>query len=47
MRHLFITQDYTPDLGGMARRHVELCRRADVPYLVFAADCVGRVRNRA
>lgn len=27
MRHLFVTQDYPPDLGGMARRHVELCRR--------------------
>jgi phosphatidylinositol alpha-1,6-mannosyltransferase len=27
MRHLFVTQDYGPDLGGMARRHVELCRR--------------------
>ena len=27
MKHLFITQDYAPDLGGMARRHVELCRR--------------------
>jgi glycosyltransferase involved in cell wall biosynthesis len=27
VRHLFITQDYAPDLGGMARRHVELCRR--------------------
>lgn len=26
MRHLFVTQDYAPDLGGMARRHVELCR---------------------
>ena len=26
-RHLFVTQDYGPDLGGMARRHVELCRR--------------------
>jgi phosphatidyl-myo-inositol dimannoside synthase len=26
-RHLFVTQDYPPDLGGMARRHVELCRR--------------------
>lgn len=22
-----MTQDYAPDLGGMARRHVELCRR--------------------
>ena len=27
MRHLFVTQDYAPALGGMARRHVELCRR--------------------
>lgn len=27
MRHLFVTQDFPPDLGGMARRHVELCRR--------------------
>jgi phosphatidylinositol alpha-1,6-mannosyltransferase len=25
--HLFVTQDFTPDRGGMARRHVELCRR--------------------
>ena len=27
MKHLFVTQDYAPDLGGMARRHLELCRR--------------------
>lgn len=27
MNHLFVTQDYPPDHGGMARRHVELCRR--------------------
>jgi phosphatidylinositol alpha-1,6-mannosyltransferase len=27
VRHLFVTQDYPPDLGGIARRHVELCRR--------------------
>ncbi|MGQ0650436.1 MAG: glycosyltransferase family 4 protein [Gemmatimonadaceae bacterium] len=27
LRHVFVTQDYPPDLGGMARRHVELCRR--------------------
>ena len=27
VRHLFVSQDYPPDLGGMARRHVELCRR--------------------
>jgi phosphatidylinositol alpha-1,6-mannosyltransferase len=34
MRHLFMTQDYTPDLGGMARRHVELCRRFPSDTLV-------------
>jgi phosphatidylinositol alpha-1,6-mannosyltransferase len=27
LKHLFVTQDYGPDLGGMARVHVELCRR--------------------
>jgi phosphatidyl-myo-inositol dimannoside synthase len=27
MNHLFVTQDFGPDRGGMARRHVELCRR--------------------
>lgn len=27
MKHIFVTQDYGPDRGGMARRHVELCRR--------------------
>jgi phosphatidylinositol alpha-1,6-mannosyltransferase len=27
LEHLFVTQDYAPDRGGMARRHVELCRR--------------------
>jgi phosphatidyl-myo-inositol dimannoside synthase len=27
VKHLFVTQDYAPDLGGMARRHLELCRR--------------------
>lgn len=26
MNHLFVTQDYPPDKGGMARRHVELVR---------------------
>lgn len=35
MNHTFVTQDYPPDRGGMARRHVELCRR-------FASD-VGRI----
>jgi phosphatidylinositol alpha-1,6-mannosyltransferase len=27
MKHLFVTQDFPPDLGGMARRYVELARR--------------------
>ena len=27
MRHLFVTQDFGPDRGGMSRRHVELARR--------------------
>ncbi|MEO8577073.1 MAG: glycosyltransferase family 4 protein [Gemmatimonadales bacterium] len=27
MNHLLVTQDYPPDKGGMARRHVELVRR--------------------
>ncbi len=27
VKHLFLTADYPPDSGGMARRHVELCRR--------------------
>ncbi len=27
MNHLFVTQDFGPDKGGMARRHVELARR--------------------
>ena len=26
MRHLLVTQDFPPDLGGMARRHYELAR---------------------
>lgn len=35
VRHLFVTQDYPPDAGGMARRHVELCRRfAPEPVVV-------------
>ncbi|HUQ48242.1 MAG TPA: glycosyltransferase family 4 protein [Gemmatimonadaceae bacterium] len=29
IEHLFVTQDFGPDRGGMARRHVELCRRFD------------------
>jgi phosphatidylinositol alpha-1,6-mannosyltransferase len=41
MRHLFITQDYTPDLGGMARRHVELCRRFPSDTLVSTVRADG------
>jgi phosphatidylinositol alpha-1,6-mannosyltransferase len=35
-RSLFITQDYAPDLGGMARRHVELCRRLPIDQVVVS-----------
>lgn len=41
MRHLFITQDYAPDLGGMARRHVELCRRFPPDTLVSTVRAAG------
>ncbi|MBI5600605.1 MAG: glycosyltransferase family 4 protein [Gemmatimonadetes bacterium] len=43
MRHIFITQDYTPDLGGMARRHVELCRRFPADSLVSTVYAPGMV----
>jgi len=39
VRHLFVTQDYPPDLGGMARRHVELCRR--FPHGAVAVSTVA------
>ena len=44
MRHLFVTRDYPPDLGGMARRHVELCRRFtpdEVSVSTIAAGAAG------
>jgi phosphatidylinositol alpha-1,6-mannosyltransferase len=42
VRHLFVTQDYAPDLGGMARRHVELCRRfGDDDQSVMSVSTVG------
>ncbi len=41
MRHLFVTQDFTPDLGGMARRHVELCRRFPADTLVSTVAAPG------
>lgn len=34
MRHMFVTQDFAPDIGGMARRHVELVRRYPEPMSV-------------
>jgi phosphatidylinositol alpha-1,6-mannosyltransferase len=36
LRSLFVTQDYAPDLGGMARRHVELCRRLPPDEIVVS-----------
>lgn len=42
LRHLFVTVDYPPHLGGMARRHVELCRRfAPDPIAVSTVDAPG------
>src|SRR5205085_2514391 len=47
VRHLFVTQDYGPDLGGMARRHVELCRRfGDGDETVISVSTVAS-RNAA
>lgn len=36
VEHLFVTQEYPPDLGGMARRHVELCRRFSDGFTTMA-----------
>jgi phosphatidylinositol alpha-1,6-mannosyltransferase len=41
VNHLFVTQDYAPDLGGMARRHVELCRRFGNDDDVMSVSTVG------
>ncbi|MGK2962309.1 MAG: glycosyltransferase family 4 protein [Gemmatimonadaceae bacterium] len=41
MRHLFVTQDFGPDRGGMARRHVELCRRLADGENTIAVSTVG------
>jgi len=42
VNHLFVTQDYAPDLGGMARRHVELCRRfGDGDETTMSVSTVG------
>lgn len=34
VRHLFVTQDFAPDIGGVARRYVELVRRYPEPMSV-------------
>ncbi|HEY3287092.1 MAG TPA: glycosyltransferase family 4 protein [Gemmatimonadaceae bacterium] len=47
MRHLFITQDYAPDLGGMARRHVELCRRFPADTLVSTVRALDAAHSDA
>ena len=39
--HLFVTQDYAPDRGGMARRHVELCRRFKDPENTMEVSTVA------
>lgn len=36
-----MTQDYAPDLGGMARRHVELCRRFGDAENTMSVSTVG------
>jgi phosphatidylinositol alpha-1,6-mannosyltransferase len=42
VNHLFVTQDYPPDLGGMARRHVELCRRfGDAEHTTMSVSTVA------
>ena len=42
IRHLFVTVDYPPALGGMARRHVEICRRlAPDPVTVSTVSAPG------
>ncbi|MBV6521314.1 MAG: D-inositol-3-phosphate glycosyltransferase [Gemmatimonadaceae bacterium] len=41
MRHLFVTQDFGPDLGGIARRHVELCRRFAPERVVVSTVSAG------
>lgn len=41
MNHLFVSQDYAPDLGGMARRHVELARRFPEPMAVSTVAFPG------
>ena len=46
MRHVFVTQDYPPIGGGMARRHVELCRRIR-PGATVVSTVASEVPSRA
>jgi phosphatidylinositol alpha-1,6-mannosyltransferase len=41
VRHLLVTQDFGPDLGGMARRHVELCRHYPEPIAASTVAAPG------
>ena len=41
MKHLFVTQDFAPDLGGMARRHTELVARFGENISVSTVSAVG------
>jgi phosphatidylinositol alpha-1,6-mannosyltransferase len=41
LKHLFVTQDYGPDLGGMARVHVEVCRRFSESDTVMEVSTVA------
>ncbi|HEX2780058.1 MAG TPA: glycosyltransferase family 4 protein [Gemmatimonadaceae bacterium] len=43
MRHLFVTQDFPPDRGGMARRHFELARH--FPGFEMAVSTVAHPRG--
>ena len=45
MRHLFVTQDFLPDRGGMARRHFELARHW--PGHAMAVSTVAHPRGEA
>ena len=47
MNHLFVTQDYGPDLGGMARRHIELCRRFGDDETIMSVSTVASAGARS
>ena len=47
VKHLFVTQDFLPDLGGMARRHVELVRRYPEPMSVSTVAAPDAARYDA